>query len=171
MPTLIPRDQALARIVAEGGRPPCLMCAILDEKVGATYKVAEDEHCLVMLPRYVRTWGHVMVVPRAHVTRFSELSATLWAHVNQLTLRAAKMVESLRAPKRVYISSTGSATSELIQTSRHIHVHVLPVYYEEDRPADLFSWSPGVYVAEHDEWVELRDSFTQWWTQDALTAR
>lgn len=37
MPRLIPRSEALASIVAEGGSPACLMCAIRDHRVGATY--------------------------------------------------------------------------------------------------------------------------------------
>ena len=165
MPTLISREEALSRIVAEGSRPECLMCATLARRVGALHTVHEDERLVVMLPRYVRCWGHVLVVPRAHVTAFSEIDEATWAAVYRVAHRAARMVEALRDPRRVYVTSTGSATRELVQTSRHTHVHVIPVYSEDDRPADVFSWAEGVYVGEPEEWESLRAEYARWWRE------
>ncbi len=165
MPTLISREEALSRIVAEGARPPCLMCAVLAGRVGDLHVVHEDAGHVVMLPRYVRCWGHVLVVPRAHVVSFTEIDEPAWAAIYRLAHRAARMVEALRAPRRVYVTSTGSATRELVQTSRHTHVHVIPVYSEDDRPADVFSWAEGVYVGEAAEWEALRSEYARWWRE------
>jgi diadenosine tetraphosphate (Ap4A) HIT family hydrolase len=163
MPTLVSKEEALARIVAEGGRPECLMCAILAGRVGDLHTIAEDDGLVLMLPRYVRCWGHAVVVPRAHVTTYGECGDKLWARIQAMAFRAATMIEALRAPKRVYITSTGSNTRELVQTSRHIHVHVIPVDTEEDRPADVFTWAHGVWVAERDEWESLADEYRACW--------
>jgi diadenosine tetraphosphate (Ap4A) HIT family hydrolase len=163
VPTLIPRAEALDRIRAEGGEPPCLMCAIRDRRVGPTYAVFEDDEVLVLLPRYVRRWGHVCVMPRAHVVTYSGIGAALWARVNREALRAARMLESLRTPKRIYVASTGSSAGELTQSSMHLHVHVIPLFDSDDRPADIFSWQAGVYVAEHDEWEALRVEYATAW--------
>lgn len=163
MPTLISREEALSRIVAEGQRPPCLMCAVLQGQVGALYTVDETDQIVVMLPRYVRSWGHALIVPRVHVTTFTEIDDALWVALYRTAHRAARMVEALRNPRRVYVTSTGSSTQELIQSSRHTHIHVVPVYSEIDRPADVFSWSAGVYVGEPHEWEALRDEYARWW--------
>lgn len=165
MPTLISREEALSRIVAEGRRPECLMCAVLAGRVGALYTVHEDERLVLMLPRYVRCWGHALVVPRAHVTAFGDIDEALWADLYRMAHRAARMVEALRRPRRVYVTSTGSSAAELVQSSRHTHVHVIPVYGEEDRPADVFSWAAGVYVGEPDEWEALREEYARWWRE------
>ena len=170
MPTLISRDEALARIRAEGGSPPCLMCAIRDRQVGATYAVHEDDDILVLLPRYVRRWGHVVVMPRAHVVTYTGVTSALWARINADALHAAKMLERIRQPLRVYVTSTGSSAGELTQTSMHLHVHVIPLYDDHDRPADVFSWQGGVWVAEPDEWQALRDEYAAAWPAP-LTAR
>jgi len=82
MPHVIPRDEALSRIRTEGGSPPCLMCAVRDRGVGPTYAVYEDDDILVMLPRYVRRWGHVVVMPRAHVTTYTGCEPGLWGRIN-----------------------------------------------------------------------------------------
>ncbi|MBK7070840.1 MAG: HIT family protein [Myxococcales bacterium] len=170
MPTLISRDEALARIRAEGGAPPCLMCAIRDRQVGATYAVHEDDDILVLLPRYVRRWGHVVVMPRAHVVTYTGVTPALWARINADALHAAKMLERIRQPLRVYVTSTGSSAGELTQTSMHLHVHVIPLYDDHDRPADVFSWQGGVWVGEPDEWHALRDEYAAAW-RAAVTAQ
>jgi histidine triad (HIT) family protein len=163
MPRLITRDEALARIREDGGSPPCLMCAIRDRQVGATHAVFEDDDILVFLPRYVRRWGHVVVMPRAHVVTYTGVAPELWARINADALRAARMLEAIRSPLRIYITSTGSSAGELTQTSMHLHVHVIPLYDNHDRPADVFSWQTGVYVADRDEWEALRHEYACAW--------
>jgi diadenosine tetraphosphate (Ap4A) HIT family hydrolase len=166
MPTLITRAEALDRIRAEGNAPPCLMCAILAGRVGDHHVVAEDAELVLSLPRYVRRWGHAIVTPRQHLTRYRDVPPYLWARASLWAQRAAHMIEDLQAPRRVYVTSTGSSAGELLQSSMHVHIHVVPVYDADDRPADIFSWQEGVYVAERAEWEELRARYRAAW--DAL---
>lgn len=170
MPTLISRAEALARIREEGGTPACLMCAIRDRKVGATHVVYEDDEQLVSLPRYVRRWGQLTVTPKAHVTSYLEVDERVWATTNALSLHAARVVERVMRPRRCYLASTGSSAGELTQTSMHLHVHVIPLYLPDDKPADIFSWSEGVYVAEPEEWEELRARYAEAWGQGPTRA-
>lgn len=163
MPTLIPRAEALARIRAEGGEPACLMCAIARREVGELYAVHEDDDVIVFLPRYVRCWGHVCIMPRAHVTSYASVSPTLWGKVSLAGHLAARMVESLDRPRRCYLASTGSSAGELTQSSMHLHLHVIPVHDPEDRPASVFSWQDGVYVAADDEWRALQARYREAW--------
>lgn len=163
VPRLISRADALASIRREGGRPQCLMCAIRDRAVGPVYAVHEDEHMLVMLPRYVRRWGHLMIMPKAHVVSYSEVDPAVWLEACRLSLHAARVIEQVQAPRRCYVASTGSSAGELTQTSQHLHVHVIPLYEPDDKPADIFSWSEGVWVGEPAEWEALRDAYREAW--------
>lgn len=163
MPTLIARDEALRRIELEGGAPRCLMCAIAERKVGDVHVVHEDDAMLVMLPRYVRRWGHVMVTPRAHVTSFDGVDAALWTRASQLAHQAARAVERVMRPRRCYVASTGSSAGELTQTSQHLHIHVIPLYTPDDRPSDIFSWTEGVYVGEPEEYAALARRYREVW--------
>ena len=171
MPTLIPRAEALARIRAEGGEPACLMCAIRDRKVGATHVVYEDDEQLVSLPRYVRRWGQITITPKLHVTSFAEVDDRVWARSNALALQAARIVEEVMKPRRCYVASTGSSAGELTQTSMHLHIHVIPLYVADDKPADIFSWSEGVYVADDAEWEELRARYVSVWARATTDKR
>lgn len=163
MPTLISREEALRRIVDEGGRPPCLMCAILERRVGEVHVVHEDDEILVMLPRYVRRWGHVMVIPKLHVTTFSGVDARVWSRTTHVAHHAARVVERALRPLRCYMASVGSSAGELVQTSMHLHMHVIPLFQADDRPADVFSWTEGVLVGEAHEWAELQQRYREVW--------
>lgn len=163
MPTLISRDEALRRIIAEGGRPACLMCAILERRVGPVYVVHEDDDAVVMLPRYVRRWGHVMVIPRVHATTFSTVDPDAWARTTRTAHQAARMVEQALRPLRCYLASVGSSAGELAQTSMHLHMHVIPLFAADDRPSDVFSWAEGVLVGEPHEWEALQRTYREVW--------
>lgn len=161
VPRWISREEAIARIQAEGDEPACLMCAIRDAQVGPTYTVFEDDRVLVVLPRYVRRWGSVLVIPREHVTSFGEVTAELWAHTNAVAHRSAQMIERVLSPLRCYVASTGSPSGERVNTSMHLHVHVVPIFDPEDRPRTVFSWDEGVMVAEPAEWLELQSRYIE----------
>lgn len=139
------------------------MCAINARRVGAVYPVYEDERLIVMLPRYVRRWGHVLVTPKPHYTAFSAIDPGLWARTNELAHRAARMIEQVMRPRRVYVASTGSSAGELTQSSMHLHIHVIPLYEADDKPADIFSWADGILVAEPAEWEELQARYRLAW--------
>lgn len=159
MPTLIPRDEVIRRIHEEGGSPPCLMCAIAARRVGELHVVFEDERALVFLPRYVRRWGELCVMPKVHVTSFTALDEDTWLHIQALVRRGARVIERLRAPRRCYVAMTGSAAGELTQSSEHLHAHVLPIVDADDRPSRALSWETGVLVATREEWLQLQAEY------------
>jgi diadenosine tetraphosphate (Ap4A) HIT family hydrolase len=161
VPDLIPRAEALERIARERGDAACLMCAICHRAAGPVHVLHETEAQLVMLPRYVRRWGQIMVIPKRHTTSFDDVDDAVWSETNALALRAARTIERVLAPRRCYLASTGSSAGELTQSSTHLHVHVIPLYEPDDRPADIFSWAAGVFVAETEEWEDLRRRYVE----------
>jgi diadenosine tetraphosphate (Ap4A) HIT family hydrolase len=167
VPTLISRDDALARIQSEVGDGRCLMCAVRDDAAGDRWVLDEDDELLLFLPRYVRRWGQLLVVVKPHVTRYAEVDPDLWARASAWALRAACVVEQRMRPIRCYITSTGSAAGELTQSSAHVHIHVIPVYEPDDRPRDVFSWAEGVWVGEPDEWRALLADYRDAWLATA----
>jgi diadenosine tetraphosphate (Ap4A) HIT family hydrolase len=163
MPTLISREDAVDRIRRERGDTPCLMCGIVERKVGDVHVLYEDDTHLVNLPRYVRKWGQVTITPKVHVTRYADVDAGVWARTNELAHQTARIVERARNPRRVIVASTGSSAGELVNSSVHLHLHVVPLSEASDRPASAFSWREGVYVGEPDEWQALLESYRALW--------
>jgi diadenosine tetraphosphate (Ap4A) HIT family hydrolase len=163
MPQLITREEALRRIQAEVGEGVCLMCALRDDRAGERWVVADEDDMLVVLPRYVRRWGQVLVVLKPHVTSFTDVDEEMWLRASRVARHAACVVEAELKPLRCYLASTGSAAGEITQSSMHLHIHVIPLYQPDDRPADIFSWSSGVYVADTEEWRALCEKLSDAW--------
>lgn len=159
MPTLLSRAEAMERIRQERGEVRCLMCGLVERRIGVVYTLFEDNEHSVLLPRYVRRWGQITVVPKKHVTRFADIDPALWARTNELAFRAARAIEQARSPLRTLVASTGSCAGELLNSSEHLHIHAVPMYTPDDRPADIFSWQGGVYVGEPHEWNELLGAY------------
>ena len=93
----------------------------------------------------------MLVLPKPHVTSFTEVDEGMWQRTSRWARHAACVLEAELRPRRCYLASTGSAAGEITQSSTHLHVHVIPLYQPDDRPADIFSWSDGVYVADTEE--------------------
>lgn len=170
VPTLISRDEALQRIREEVGDVACLMCALRDDEVGERWVVDEDDDLMLVVPRYVRRWGQLLVLLKPHVTRYGQIDPALWGRANAWALRAAAIVERTMSPVRCYVTSTGSAAGELTQSSAHVHIHIVPVYDPDDRPRHVFSWSEGVYVATKQQWRELTRRIRTAWAGDVVRA-
>jgi len=167
MPRLIPRHEALSLIRQQGGNYDCLMCALRDLRFGPNLVLYSDPRALVILPRYVRRWGHILLILRDHVTSFRQVNDDDWAALCALSLRASRAAERALRPRRCYVASTGSSGGELTQTSEHLHIHVIPIHDPDDRPASIFSWTEGLWVADDDEWQELLSRLKNAWDQAA----
>ena len=141
------------------------MCGIASRQVGAVYTVFEDDAFLVHLPRYVRSWGQITVIPKVHATSFDDLGRDAWNRTADLAYVASQVQRRLLTPLRTFLASTGSAGGEKLNTSEHVHMHVVPVFDANERPRDIFSWRDGVYVAEAHEWEDLERACQAAWRE------
>ena len=114
MITLIERGEALARIQGEGGGSGCLLCALLAGRLGHVWTLHHDERVVVLLPRYVTRWGHLLLVLRPHITNVVQADPDDWLHLCALARRAAAAADQVVRPRRGYLASTGSSGGELL---------------------------------------------------------
>ena len=163
MPRTISRSEALELLGRQRRADGCLLCALRDGELGSPLLIAESEHTVVLLPRYATRWGHLMVVLRRHVTTFAELSDEAWREATTLALAAARTIEATLSPLRCYVASLGAPRGDLPMTSPHLHLHVIPIYDHDDKPATVLTWSNGVLVADEPEWEALRQQLRDAW--------
>lgn len=119
-----------------------------------TTALYDSRHAFITPNRFPLRWGHLLVVSRRHVERFTELTDEEHAECAALSLRAARAVERGFVPPRVFVASLGSARDNLPMTCPHLHWHVVPVAHGE-RPRDVLTWRHGVLQASEDEWRAL----------------
>jgi len=153
---VVSKDAALRLLAAHreqllGAGQRCVMCALAGGGSGLPF-IAESRHGVVLLDRFACRYGHLMIIPRAHFERASELSWELFVDVQRLCFDAQRALDRWASPARVFTASLGAA-AELPMTYSHYHLHVIPVVDTDERarPARVLSWSEGVVVYADDE--------------------
>jgi diadenosine tetraphosphate (Ap4A) HIT family hydrolase len=169
---VVSKDAALARLAQHREQlfatgASCVMCALARGHADLPF-VAESEHAVVLLDRFACRYGHLMVIPRAHVERLSELPWEIFLAVQRLTFQAARAVDACFQPARVFTASLGAAV-ELPMTYSHYHMHVIPVSETDERarPARVLSWSEGVVVYDDVEAREISQKLVEHWPSSA----
>ena len=114
----------------------CLFCKIVAGDIPATL-VREDERTVAFMDINPATRGHLLVVPREHVTDLLEIgSEDLAACAAAAQELASRVRERLDADGVNVLNSCGRAAW---QTVFHFHLHVIPRYASD--PLRL-PWTP-----------------------------
>ncbi len=134
----------------------CVMCAIASGEHDADLVVQRTAQGVVVVDRFAATRGHLMVVLPEHVEHVARLEWERYAALQRLAWESARALDALLAPRRIFVAALGASTP-LSKTFPHLHLHVVPVYEEGEagRPANVFSWSHGVWVYEKGEAAAL----------------
>jgi len=108
----------------------CLFCRIVAGKIPATV-VYEDDHVMAINDVFPRALFHVLVVPRKHVAKLSELEdEPLGGRLLQAVRRVARQ-GGVGDNFRLVVNNGDHAG----QTVWHLHLHVLG--------GREFAWPPG----------------------------
>jgi histidine triad (HIT) family protein len=128
----------------------CPLCAIASGKV-ASAKVYEDEFVVCVLDIFPATKGHLIVVPKTHVSISTQMDAKLSSHVFEVANRMSGLIFEVMNAKGTNIVVANGAIAG--QKSAHLVVHVIPRY--EDDGVNV-SWK-GDKIKEED----LKEVFTK----------
>lgn len=104
----------------------CIFCAIIDGRAESTF-VHEDDDVVVFLTTGPVTPGHMMVVPREHLSRLAEIDDRLGGHMFNVAQRMAEVLRasSLRCEGVNLFYADGEAA---FQEIFHAHLHVFARY-------------------------------------------
>lgn len=169
---VVGKDAALAQLAVHRERlltdgATCVMCALAQGRADVPF-IAQNEHAVVLLDRLGCRTGHLMIIPKQHVERLSDLPWEIFIDVQRLVYEAPRAIDACLKPARVFTATLGAAV-ELPMTYSHHHVHVIPVYETDERarPARVLSWTEGVVVYDDDEARELSQRLTEHWPRSA----
>jgi diadenosine tetraphosphate (Ap4A) HIT family hydrolase len=137
----------------EGG---CTMCALVRHAPASDDLLAESEHGVALLDRFGGSPGHALVIAREHREEATELGWPAYSGLQRLAYEASLAQRRALEPARIFVAVLGASTP-LPMSFPHFHIHVLPVYGndERSRPAHVFSWSAGVVLYTDAEAGEL----------------
>ena len=118
----------------------CIFCKIIEGEIPSR-KVYEDDDILAILDISQTTRGHTLVMPKKHYDDFLQMPGNEFASLMEKVQQIAdQIVKNLNAKGCNILINTGETAG---QTVKHIHVHIIPRYDENDTVN--FSFSENQY--------------------------
>ncbi|CAN7481308.1 HIT family protein [Paenibacillus sp. LjRoot153] len=108
----------------------CLGCQLANEQIQA-HVVYENEWLTCLLDIAPLNEGHVLLLPKRHVTELEELEEETSVAMLKAVMKISRVIKTLYQPDGVTILQNGGTFNDL----GHVHVHVFPRY-----EGDGFGW-------------------------------
>jgi len=118
----------------------CIFCKIIAGEIPSS-KILEDDTKLAFMDINPLHPGHVLLIPRKHYERVTDLPGHELAELMRVMPDLARAVVKATGAQGFNIFQTNGACSG--QVVPHVHFHVIP-----RRPGDGlgFRWNPGQYA-------------------------
>lgn len=108
----------------------CAFCDIISGQ-SAAYKIYENEHIYCFLDHDPINEGHVLLVPKQHITTLDACHEDLQTAIMKGIITISRILHRAYAPDGISMMQNGGAFDEI----GHIHVHIFPRYSD-----DGFDW-------------------------------
>lgn len=107
----------------------CLFCQIIAGEVNS-YKVYEDEFSLAILDLFPISPGHVLVMPKNHYDRLSDIDETDAANVFRTVVKVQKALVNLTPNNDGFniLQNNGKGAGQEIE---HVHFHIRPRFKDD----------------------------------------
>ncbi len=110
---------------ARSSSPPCVFCDIIARRAPA-HVVFEDASAIAFLDIFPFTRGHLLVVPKHHGARLTDLSAEERTGLIHALHEVCRRVDRITQDYNVALNAGARAG----QVVFHVHFHVIPRYGE-----------------------------------------
>jgi ATP adenylyltransferase len=139
----------------------CIFCdfpAAPEGQDRANLVVHRAAHAFTVLNRYPYNSGHVMVVPRAHLSDLLALPAEAHAGLQDELRRAVAVVRAVYAPQGMNVGmNLGRAGGAGIED--HLHWHVVPRWVGDNNFMPVLADQRVVVEALDEAWARLSAGF------------
>ena len=100
----------------------CIFCKLANGEI-PTRKVFEDEVVTVFMDAKPNTDGHMLVVPKKHITDFTEIDDETLTHIHSVVKKMKDLIyDKLGAVGLKIVNNYGSE-----QLVKHYHIHLIPL--------------------------------------------
>ena len=107
----------------------CIFCDIIHHEIPSKV-VYEDDQVLAILDLAQVTKGHTLVMPRKHVENLLECDDETAAYLIQIVKKLAVQIKERTGAAAVNILNNNGELAG--QTVKHLHLHIIPRYSEND---------------------------------------
>ncbi|HEV2166674.1 MAG TPA: HIT family protein [Thermoplasmata archaeon] len=113
--------------VEPGDDPDCIFCDIVHQRA-PSHSFYEDDEAVAFLDLFPYTRGHLLVVPKRHVDRLTDLPPEEYRDFLGAISNVCRRVDRLTRHYNVALNQ-GSLAGQIVF---HLHVHIIPRYGEEN---------------------------------------
>jgi histidine triad (HIT) family protein len=121
---------------------PCLFCAIVRGEADA-HRVYEDAATLGFLDFHPLARGHVLLVPKVHVTTLFEADVATVNAMAGAAQRLAVAVRAARGADGVFVAQNNVVS----QSVPHLHTHVVPRWRDDRLFSPALVWKRIRYAS------------------------
>jgi len=104
----------------------CIFCKIANNEAEAK-KLYENEKIVVFMDLNPNTNGHMLVVPKKHITDFTEMDNDTVTAINDATKKMHKLIMNKLNPDGIKLVVNYGE----LQVVKHYHLHLIPFYKEK----------------------------------------
>ena len=105
----------------------CLFCKIVKKELEANI-VYEDEEFMAFMDKYPDSPGHMLIVPKDHISDLIEIKDNYFVKFNKIIKKMVNLViDKLGADGVSVTVNYGS-----VQYIKHYHMHIIPRYKEKN---------------------------------------
>ena len=98
----------------------CLFCDIVQDPTQSE-RIFEDNMCLAIMDIHPVNEGHLLIIPKKHVTLFSENMQKISLHVASVAYSISRFLkETMQSKGIILLQSNGCGAID------HMHIHVIP---------------------------------------------
>ena len=110
----------------------CIFCKIVDGEIPSK-RIYEDDKVIAIMDANPVVDGHVLIIPKKHVTDFSELDEQLLAHIHKIAKNlCSRLMGKLNSNALTLCVNYGDS-----QVVKHFHLHLLPDYNKKSKECEV----------------------------------
>lgn len=110
----------------------CIFCKIINGDIPSK-KIYEDEKVFVFMDINPEDNGHMLVVPKKHITDFTELDDETAIHINKIAKELKVKIDNTLNPDGIRLVNNYG----MYQLVKHYHLHIIPGYEPKQEIEDV----------------------------------
>lgn len=104
----------------------CIGCLLANNEI-ETYLVYEDDQVNVILDKFPFSYGHILIMPKAHYVSMDDLPLELYTHIMKVAQKLKPvLMRAFNCKNIILLQNNGE-----INSLNHYHLHLIP-YTNED---------------------------------------
>lgn len=129
----------------------CIFCDIINKTTQANI-IWESKTDICLLPKKIEAYGHLLVMPKSHVTDLSVASPTVLKHAIMAVKKTTKLLQTRLGATGANILLASGKTAQ--QSVSHLHFHVIARF--KDDKLDLWPKLPAKKFDSADLYLKLK---------------